>query len=207
VRPGLEDLAVLRVEVSAPEVLPRRWCPVWIATHWASGRDRGGFVAVLGQVTADASLTFRRRGVEGFFRRVVVAFPRQDRVCALVLGIRVVLQHAGDRLPGGGEVDGAGFAGGALVPQLREPTADVPVLFQDRFVDLGLAAVVVVSRTEQYAGWRVIVLTKRRPFAGPTSWRATTLRMRWRSSRRARPQCWACAVAGSRWPKTGVCTM
>ena len=35
-------------------------------------------MAVLGQVTADASLTFRRRGVEGFFRRVVVAFPRQD---------------------------------------------------------------------------------------------------------------------------------
>jgi len=103
---------------------------------------------VLGEVTADAALTFRRRGVEGFFRRVVVAFPRQDRVCALVLGARVVLQHAGDRLPSGGEVDGACFAGGTLVPQLREPTTDVPVLFQDRFVDLGLAAVSNEDRLE-----------------------------------------------------------
>ena len=133
---------------------------------------QGCFVAVLGEVTADAALTFRLTGVDGFFRRVVVAFPWQDRVCALVLGARVVLQHAGDRLPSGGEVDGACFTGGALVPQLREPTADVPVLFQDRFVDLGFAAVVVVSHTEQYAGCRVIVLAKRRAFAGPTSWRA-----------------------------------
>jgi hypothetical protein len=109
---------------------------------------QGCFVAVLGEVTADAALTFRRRGVEGFFRRVVVAFPRQDRVCALVLGARVVLQHAGDRLPSGGEVDGACFAGGTLVPQLREPTTDVPVLFQDRFVDLGLAAVSNEDRLE-----------------------------------------------------------
>jgi hypothetical protein len=88
----------------------------------------------------------------------VSSWPSLDRVCVLVLGARVVLQHAGDRLPSGGKVDGAYFAGGALVPQLREPTTDVPVLFQDRFVDLGLAAVVVVSHTEQYAGCRVIVL-------------------------------------------------
>src|SRR5664280_2198776 len=39
-RPGLERFAVLRVDVR-PEVLPPGWHPGWIATQWASGRDRG----------------------------------------------------------------------------------------------------------------------------------------------------------------------
>jgi hypothetical protein len=171
-RPGLERFAVLRVDVR-PGGPAARMAP-WVDCDSVGLRARQGcFVAVLGEVTADAALIFRLTGVDGFFRRVVVAFHRQDRVCVLVLGARVVLQHAGARLLSGGEVDGACFAGGALVPQLREPTADVPVLFQDRSVDLGLAALVVVSHTEQYAGCRVIALANLRAFAGPTRGRAS----------------------------------
>src|SRR5450631_1622638 len=170
-RPGLERFAVLRVDVR-PGGPAARMAPLVDRDSVSLRARQGCFVAVLGEVTADAALIFRGTGVDGFFRRVVVAFPRQDRVCELVLGARVVLQQAGYRLPGGGEGDGACVTGGALVPQLREPTTDVPVLVQDRFGDLGLGAVVVVSHTDQSAGCRVIVWAKRRVFAGSTSRRA-----------------------------------
>jgi hypothetical protein len=113
--------------MSAPEVLPPGWQPGWIATHWASGRDRG----VSSLCSGKSRLAPRSSSAGGESRASsgVSSWPSlgKTRVCALGLGARVVLQHAGDRLPSGGEIDGACFAGGALVPQLREPTADVPV--------------------------------------------------------------------------------
>ena len=68
---------------------------------------QGCFVAVLGEVTDDAAFLFRRTGVDGFLRRVVMAFPEQDRFCVVLLGARMVLQQAGEWLPGGVEGDGA----------------------------------------------------------------------------------------------------
>ncbi len=49
---------------------------------------QGCFVAVLGEVTADAALTFRRRGVEGFFRRVV--HPEGDKAIVSVSQVLLI---------------------------------------------------------------------------------------------------------------------
>jgi hypothetical protein len=107
--------------------------------------------------------------VVGPIGRLVVAFPDQHRVCDLGLGGRVVVQHVLDRLPSSGEGDDTFIAGGALVPQLHKPAADVPVLVQDRFRGAGLGAVVVVARTDQSAGRAVSLLANGRPGTNVTT--------------------------------------
>ena len=100
---------------------------------------------------------FRRMHVVGSLARSVAVFPEQDRVCALHLGARVVIQHVRDRLPCGVECDGACVAGSAFVPKLYESVMDVPVLLAGRVDDVVLGHVVVVSPTDQSAGCQAIM--------------------------------------------------
>jgi hypothetical protein len=131
-----------------PQVVPQVDCD-----SLCTRARHGSFVTVLGE-SGMASRSTSTGCVVGPIGRLVADFREQHRVCDLGLGDRVVVQHGLDRLPSSGEGDGTCIAGGALVPQLHKPAADIPVLVEDRFGDLGLGAIVVVTHTDQSAGRR-----------------------------------------------------
>src|SRR5664280_2288306 len=127
VSPGALKTAFLRVD-TRPRRSPDRMAPGVDCDSPCTGARHGRFVAVPGEVRHDVAFFFRRMRGVGSLGRPLAAVPEQDRVCALHLGARVVLQHVRDRLPRGVDGDGACIAGSAFVPQLYESAMDLSLI-------------------------------------------------------------------------------